>query len=147
MATAPVDPNAPNPFLSAIELSKLLPKAMEGFSLGASQVIAPDATLAGEPDASGSGASNVIWAVHDRGSESAAQTFVDGLSKGLYSKDQATVIVRGVSGSFGTDGMRFASVVFRRGRYVFEVIVTSSGPPADAKSLAEKAAAAFPNAP
>ena len=77
----------------------------------------------------------------------AAQKFLDGVSKGLYSKDPAVVTVRGVTGYFGTDGTRFATVAFRRGRYVFEVIVTSSGPPADAKALAEKAAAAFPAAP
>jgi hypothetical protein len=141
------EPSGPDPFLGAIDLKKLLPATMDGYSLGASQIIAPDATVAGEPDASGSGFTNILWAVHDRGSESAAQQFVDGLSNGLYSKDKAPVNVRGVTGTFGTDGTRFASIVFRRGRYAYEVIVTSSTNPLDAKALAEKAAAAFPAAP
>jgi hypothetical protein len=141
------DPNKPDPFAGNISLKKLLPSAMDGFSLGSPQIIAPDATLAGEPNASDTGAINVVWAVHDRGSGSSAQKFLDGVSKGLYPKDPAVVTVRGVTGYFGTDGTRFATVAFRRGRYVFEVLVTSSGPPADAKALAEKAAAAFPTAP
>jgi hypothetical protein len=69
------------------------------------------------------------------------------VSKGSFPKDGAVVNVRGTTGYFGTDGMRFASVAFRRGRYVFEVIVTSSGPPAGVKALAEQAAAAFPASP
>jgi hypothetical protein len=145
-AVTPV-PAGPDPFLGAIDLTKLLPTAMDGFSLGSSQVLAPDATIAAEPDAGGSGATNIVWAVHDRGSEKSAQQFVDGLTKGLYANSPATVNVRGVTGFFGTDGTRFAAIAFRRGRYAFEVLVTSSGPPADAKTLAEKAAAAFPAAP
>jgi hypothetical protein len=146
-ATPAPTPTGPDPFLGAIDVAKLIPKGMEGFSLGSAQILAPDATVAGEPNAGGSGATNIVWAVHDRGSEAAAQQFVDGLGKGLYSQSPATVTVRGVTGNFGTDGTRFAAVVFRRGRYAFEVLVTSSGPPADAKTLAEKAAAAFPAAP
>jgi hypothetical protein len=141
------EPSGPDPFLGAIDLKKLLPAAMDGYSLGSAQIIAPDATIAGEPDAAGSDFTNIVWAVHDRGSESAAQKFVDGLSNGTYSKNKAPVNVKGVTATFGTDGTRFASVVFRRGRYAYEVIVTSSSTPLDAKALAEKAAAAFPAAP
>lgn len=146
-ATTTPEPSGPDPFLGAIELVKLLPANMDGYSLGSTQIIAPDATVAGEANAAGSTFRSIIWAVHDRETEAKAQTFLDGVSKGLYAKDQASVNVRGVTGYFGTDGTRFATVAFRRGRYVFEVLVTSSGPPADAKALAEKAAAAFPAAP
>jgi len=145
--TTTPEPSGPDPFLAAIDLPKLLPTSMDGYSLGSAQIIAPDATLAGEANAQGSNFRSIIWAVHDRKDEASAQKFLDGVSKGLYSKDQASVNVRGVTGYFGTDGTRFATVAFRRGRYVFEVLVASSGPPADAKALAEKAAAAFPAAP
>ena len=73
---------------------------MDGYSLGSAQIIAPDATLAGDANAEGSTFRSIIWAVHDRKDEAAAQQFLDGVSKGLYSKDQATVNVRGVTGIF-----------------------------------------------
>jgi len=146
-ATKTPDPNAPNPFLGPIDVKKLLPKTMEGFSLGLAQVIDTDATVAGEPNVANSVVSNIIWAVHDRGSEAKAQQFVDGLNSGLYPQDAASVNIRGATGVFGTDGTHFASVAYRRGRYAFEVILTTSGPPVNAKTLAEKAAAAFPTAP
>ena len=142
----PPPPPGPDPFLGKIDLKKLMPAALDGFSLGSQQIIDPDATVAGEPNAANSGVVNILWAVHDRESEAAAQEFVDS-RKNLYPTDPASVSIRGVTGYFGTDGTRFATVAFRRGRYAFEVLVTSSGVPGDQKTLAERAAAAFPAAP
>jgi len=145
--TSTPDPDAPDPFLGAIDLKRLLPKSLDGFSIGTPQIIDADATVAAEPNVANSVISNVIWAVHDRGSEAKAQEFVDSLSASLYPQDKASVNIKGVTGTFSTDGTRFASVAFRRGRYAFEVTLTSSGPPGNAKTAAEKAAAAFPTAP
>ena len=141
------EPSGPDPFLADIELKKLLPTAMAGFWLGSAQIIAPDATLSGGPTATGSSVKNIVWAVHDRGTEKAAQAFIDNVSKGLYSQDAAAVNVRGVTGYFGTDGTRFATIALRRGRYVFEVVLTFSGTPAEVRALAEIAAASFPSTP
>lgn len=143
----PPAPGGPDPFLGDIDLKRLLPAAMEGFSLGSQQIIATEASVSGDANAANSTVTGVLWAVHDRGTEAAAQETVVGLSQSLYPQDKATVNIRGVTGYFGTDGTRFASIAFRRGRYAFEVIVTSTSPPASAKTIAEKAAAAFPAAP
>jgi hypothetical protein len=135
------------PFLGTIDLFTLLPASMEGFKLGPAQVAAPDAAMTGAPTVQGTGATAIVWAAHDRGTAQAAQSVIDGEAKGLYSQDQASVTVNGAPGYFGTDGARFATVAFRRGRYTFEVIVTATKSPAEVKSLAEKAAASFPTAP
>jgi hypothetical protein len=147
-AAASANPAAgAGPFLGAIDLVTLLPASMEGFKLGPAQVASPDAAMTGAPTAPGSGATAIVWAAHDRGTAQAAQSVIDGEAKGLYSQDQASVTINGAPGYFGTDGARFATVAFRRGRYTFEVIVTATKSPAEVKSLAEKAASSFPTAP
>lgn len=146
-ATKAPDPNAPDPFLGAIELKKLLPKAMEGYSLGYAQVVEPDALIPGEPTAADAAATGIVWYVHDLGSPQAAKAYADRVTRSAYTKNAATVNVRGVTGYFGTDGTRLATVVFSRGRYGFEVILTTPGSPSDVRPLAEIAAAAFPSEP
>ena len=129
------------------DLATLLPKAYPGFSLGVPAVAASDAELAGSP-LSGGAITHVQWAVYDRGTLAGAAAFITDTSKALYNRNVATVSVNGATGHFGTDGSRFATVSYTRGRYVFEVVLTV--PPsslASAKAAAVEAAAAFASKP
>lgn len=144
---APVDP-----FSKPVKhLSSLLPGtgsgSLSGYTLGPTQTQGSDSTRAGNPKDPASLVTRALWTVHDRESSSNAIKWQNEISKSLYSKSADSVTVNGVTGYFGTDGARFATVSFVRGRYVFEVVLTSStGAPADLKALATQAAEAFPTA-
>ena len=52
--------------------------------------------------------------------------------------------IDGAPGYFGTDGTRYATCVYVRGRYAFEVLVTGNGKdPKELRTLAQEAAKAF----
>jgi hypothetical protein len=142
-------PKATDPFLTKVaDIGELLPKSFSDYSLGARQKLGGDASVTGNPNAASAAASNITWAVHDRKSSAGAKAFVAKTTKKLYAKNAATVTIAKHSGYFGTDGTHFASAVVARGRYVFEVTLTSkSGPPSALKALALQAAGAFPSAP
>ena len=72
-----------------------------------------------------------------------AQAFVRKTTNVLYDKNPATVSVHGVSAHYGTDGGQIATVTYTRGRYVFEVLLTTQMGPA----TGTQAAAAFGDAP
>ncbi len=134
-------------FSTAIEdLTLLLPGDAAGFSLGAVTQGERDVTVSGSPVSSDVRATRALWTVHDRGSIKGADEFIDSVSKDLYPKDSSRVVVDGAQAYFGTDGIRFATVVYRRGRYVFEVVLTApSGAPKSLAREAKAAAAAFPD--
>jgi len=91
-------------------------------------------------------ASRIVMVVNDMGSVKAADDFIVNTSKKVYSKDGQAVTVDGAEGYFGTDGAALASVSFTRGRFVFEVLVTTSGQaPKNLKDIAMNAAAAYPD--
>jgi len=123
----------------------LLPRTAEGYGLGVKTAADDDATVSGRPGPDMLG-SRALWAVHYRGSEKAAAAFIEQVSKDLYPKDRTTVKIDGASAYFGTDGTRFATVAYVRGRYVFEVTLTTlDGTPSALRVEAEKAAKAFPD--
>lgn len=129
------------------DLKALLPSQAAGYRLGYPDGTQSDMTRSGTPLRS-KGESGVLWAVHDAGSPTKAKRFVEKTTKYLYSKDSASVNVDGVPAYFGTDGTRFASVAWSRGRFAFEVIVTTtSSPPKSLKTVAVTASEAFPDAP
>ncbi len=134
-------------FLTPIDdLTLLLPGEASGFSLGAVTGGEQDATVSGSPVSADVRASKALWTVHDRGSVKGAEEFIDSVSKDLYPKDSSRPVVDGAQAYFGTDGTRFATVVYRRGRYVFEVVLTApSGAPKSLATEAKAAAAAFPD--
>lgn len=134
-------------FSTAIEdLTLLLPGEAAGFSLGAVTKGERDVTVSGSPISTDVRASKALWTVHDRGSVKGAEEFIDSVSKDLYPKDSSRPVVDGAQAYFGTDGTRFATVVYRRGRYVFEVVLTApSGAPKSLATEAKAAAAAFPD--
>jgi hypothetical protein len=147
---APKKPAPVDPFLKKVaDIRKLLPDTLADYSLGSRESLGADASVAGSPNLNTSPATRVVWAVHDRGTAKAARAFLTNTTKELYGKDGASVTVAGYGGYFGTDGTRFASIAVPRGRYVFEVTLTSADgtTPAVLKALALQAAGAFPTAP
>lgn len=140
---APDDPAFDKP---VSDLSVLLPGLVEGYSLGAVVKGDANATVAGSPTDPDLGNSRCLWAVHDGKTAAGAAQFIASVSKPLYLRDGRNVTVDGAAGYFGTDGTRFASVVYTRGRYVFEVVLTSpSESPSELLVEAQDAAEAFPD--
>jgi len=128
------------------DLPALLPSSVQGYSLGTKSAVGDDATVSGSPSTPDLIGSRAVWSVHYRKSDKEAAEFVSDVSKSLYSKNPKNVNVDGAKGYFGTDGTRFATVVYVRGRYVFEVVLTSLDGKASALELeAGNAAKAFPD--
>lgn len=129
-------------------LKTLLPSKFAGYVMGQRVIVTPDAVISATGASPTSQASHIEWTVHDRNSASGATAFVTTATTKLYPSDSAPVTVNGVAATFGTDGAQFATVIFRRGRYVFQVVLTApAGSPGNLKDLATQAAAAFPTAP
>lgn len=128
------------------DLKGLLPEEAEGFALGSATATEADATVSGTPNNPMTVASRSLWTVHDRKTPDGAAKFVKSVSKSLYAKDSAAPTIDGAKAYFGTDGVRFATVVYVRGRYVFEVVVTSlERSPNQLRAEAEAASLAFPD--
>lgn len=128
------------------DLTQLLPLESEGFVLGNVVGSDSDAAVSGVPANPDLIASRSLWTVHDRRTSAGAAEFVKSVSKSLYGKDASSTTIDGASAYFGTDGTRFATVVYVRGRYVFEVVLTSlAGSPKALRSEAEDASRAFPD--
>jgi len=88
--------------------------------------------------------SHALFAVHDLKSTAAANKYLTKVSKPVYPKNAAKVDVGGYPGYFGTDGTTKATIVYVRGRYVFETIITTvSQPPGSLKDVATAIAPAY----
>lgn len=140
-------PTKSDPFLKSVsDLKVLLPKKAEGYSLGYVDAGKTDVTINGSPTSAASPLSRSLWSVHDKGDAKNAKAFIEKTSKRAFRQDAGSVTVDGAQAYFGTDGTQFATMVYVRGRYVFEVIVTVvGGDPAAQKGLATEAAKAFPD--
>jgi len=130
-----------------LDLAKLVPRSYPDESFGGVSKSESDIVVTGSPSKQGATVTKISWAVHDRATDAAAADFIKKVSKSLYAHDAASLTINGTPAYFGTDGKLFATVVFTRGRYVFEVVVTTTEPPADVQAFAQGAAAAFPSAP
>ena len=134
----------------SLDMKKLLPTTFADFAMG---VVGSGASTEAEVSASATKPSmptqSIGWYLHDFTTNAKAQAFVNKSSKTLYPKNVQTVAVHGVSGYFGTDTGKLATVVFIRGRYVFEVLITASPStsPASQQGLAVQAASAFSTTP
>jgi hypothetical protein len=139
----------PDAFLQPVkDLKALLPKSVPGYAMGTATGNKTDVAVSGSPTDPEALASRCVWTVHDRGKPSEAKAFVEDVSKELYASDAAAPTIDGVPAYFGTDGTRFATVVYVRGRYVFEVVLTKlDGSPEQLQGEAEAAAKAFPDKP
>lgn len=135
-------------YTGARELLALLPTTVKGLN-GANAEVTGTGALRPFEAARGSAydgrVSRVVLTVLDEGTISKAQAYVDGLPK-AYPKQVKSVTVGVVPrGKSGNDGQKSASVVFKRGRYVFEVVITTTtGTGADIQPLALEIAKAFP---
>lgn len=126
------------------DLTPLLPTAFDGFSLDPVAKTDTDVSVSARAKSAAMPASHVVWAIHDMGTPAAAKGFLTHTSRNLYPSHPATVNVDGVQGYFGSDGSRFATVAYVRGRYVFEVLLSATGPDPDAlQSLTVSAAQRF----
>lgn len=133
---------------SLSSLKTLLPSKFTDYTLGQPTASNSYGSVSATAVKASAPASHVEWEVLDRTSATGATTFVNTSKTKLYTQDGADTTVNGVSAYFGTDGKTFAAVVYRRGRYVFQVVLTApKGSPGSLKTVAEQAAAAFPTAP
>ncbi len=130
------------------DLKVLVPAMAAGFVLDTPLQMERDLNMSGNVDPANKTITQVSWAVHDFKTESKAKAFVTKTSKKSFPKDSGTVSVGTTKAYFGTDGTRFATVSFARGRYAFEVLVTTANTdPIKAKDIAIAAAKAFPASP
>jgi hypothetical protein len=146
-SSSPSNPVAPaSAWTKTLKLKSLLPTSFPDYIMGnvetGSKTSADISASAAKPTAR---VTPIVWTVLDEGSTSKASGFLKSTSKRVYSKDAAQVKVNDVTAYFGTRSP-IGCVAFTRGRYVFEVLITSTAVAAD-KNVAVQAAAAFPVSP
>ena len=147
-STTTKTPAPPSVWTGDVDVSGLLPTAFPNYIVGATQAGDTEAAVSASPSKPGATVTSIVWTVHDRGSATKAKEFVTKVSKVVYPQDNATVVVNDVTNAFfGTDGKQFATISFVRGRYVFELVITSSKTPSAEKTFATQAAAAFATSP
>lgn len=121
-----------------------LPAYVSGWALAAPEVDVLASSVGLDPLDPALPASHAIMTVFKRDSATAAKAYIVDVSKSVYTQNAATVSVAGVKGYFGTNGNNLATLSFAKGRYVYEVIVSSiSGTPTKLKPLAKTLAAKF----
>jgi len=140
----PAMPPSDEGYLDTIkDLGTLLPVEIEDWTAGRLVVVAPDAQITFEPDASSPDDARVVRAVlsvYDASTPNGAKEFISKVSTVPYSKDKAELSVGVVRPYFGTDGNRLAAAVFSRGRFVFETLIIAV-PGVDPKTLKQTAEA------
>lgn len=130
------------------DMGKLLPSALKDYFLGEAVVTPAEAQVSATPVKASQPARQITWTVRVAEDKSDAQRFIAKVSKQLYAQDGASVSVDGAPGYFGTDGTRYATYVYVRGRYVFEVLVAGNDrDPKGLRTLAQEAAKAFADTP
>ncbi|MDZ4178620.1 MAG: hypothetical protein U1E29_05255 [Coriobacteriia bacterium] len=145
-APDPVAPDDPAFNQPIAELADLLPPYVDGYVLGVVVKGEDDVTVSGTPVDLDLSNTRSLWTVHDTKTTAGATAFIADVTGSLYTQDAATLTIGGAQAFFGTDGTRFASIVYVRGRYVFEVVLTSAtGDPAGLRRETEDAARAFPD--
>jgi hypothetical protein len=142
---APVAPIGP--WDKKLDMSELVPATYTDYLLGSVDQSDSEVSLSGVPTKDGATVTNVIWVVHDRGTAARASDFIKTISRTIYKHDVSQVKVHDISAYFGTNGKELATVSFARGRYVFEVVITSTREPGKEQAFAQRAAAAFGTAP
>lgn len=138
------EPPDDNAYLNAVDdLTAMLPAVISGWQRGAPLALDDNASVTFEP-AGRSPVTRALFSVNDRGSVKAAQEYIDGPIKRVYSQDGTKVNVGAVEGYSGTDGTRIVAVAFARGRFAFEVLVTvHEGAPVDSRGVAVELANEF----
>lgn len=126
------DPDPPAPAADTwtkpvAPLASLLPVSAPDYRLGVPEEGEKSVTLYMEPTAKSlSGVvSQALVVAYDKDTPAAASAFAAGASK-VFPKNAKVLAVGKASGRFGTDGQTSACVSFSRGRFAFEVIVSSA---------------------
>lgn len=143
--TAPVTPAGP--WDQKLDMTKLLPAAYQGYRLNGTDDGVADVMLSGVPEGGDGAVTNILWLVHDRKTAAKAAKFITTASEVMYPRDVAAVKVNGVPARFATDGKHLATVTYTRGRYVFEVVMTSAQSPVKQQAAVLAAATAFGTTP
>lgn len=133
-------------YTGELEPATLLPYGVTGFAAGTVGADGESAILPLDPSVGSQYygvVSKAVLTVLDASTVAKAQAYIDGLGK-AYPQKVGPVTVGIVPGRTGADDEHSASVVFRRGRYVFEVVATGPGEATAIQSLAARIAEAFP---
>ena len=130
-----------------LAIAKLLPTTYPEYTLSGVNRVGSDAVVTGSPSTEGATVTSVVWAVHDSGTAAGAAAFIKKVSKTLYTHNAKSITVNGVPAYFGTDARQFATVSYVRGRYVFEVVITTTASPSNEQAFAQLTAAAFATSP
>jgi hypothetical protein len=140
----PVTPPKPGEATETVgALGRWTPDTITGFT--AARALADALTVSREytPTGSSPAVSAVIVAEQFRTSAD-AQKGIEVQVKQRYTKDVATVKVKGRDAYFGTDGKRFAALGFTDGSVMVAVGLTATKDPKDLRALAEQIAAQLP---
>jgi hypothetical protein len=130
------------------DTTALLPSAMTGYTTTKVEKNPTGSIIAFQPTYAGpyGKVSIVVMSVLDKGSDAQARGYVDQIDRAFPANGEA-ITVGTQQARFGTDGSHLASVVFSRGRYVFETVATASRPdPSKIRDITIAAAATFPAA-
>jgi hypothetical protein len=135
--------------VSVASVSAQLPAKFEGWLMGSVVDDRTDPSVFAEPKSRSAQATRITWSVHESSSEKNADQFIRKTSEVLYPKSSFVQEVDGAPVYFGTDGARYATVAYVRGRYVFEVLLSAADgvKPGVLGDLAIDAAGAFPDSP
>lgn len=152
-ADAAPEPRDDAAYRQAVEqLPSLLPASIDGWIAGQLLEQGDTAIVTFEPKPGTDAYRQVVRAtvtVHDMRTTSEASAFVSRVDARLYSHDKTTVKVGVIPDAyFGTDGSAIATVAFARGRYSFEISVStpSNVDPKDVRALLANVATALPAA-
>jgi hypothetical protein len=132
------------------DLGKLLPSSVNGFRAGSKLVQGADAQLPLDPGSAENArfVRRILLSVHDRGSAAKATEFVSTQLRVLYPQARARVTAGASTAEFGSDGRLYGAVLFARGRFAYEVVMTASGPdPSKLKDMGDTVADSFPAKP
>jgi hypothetical protein len=146
--TTPATPTPDTYGTKVSDLATLLPTGVAGYTSQLVETSTSSAILPLQPDRTGpmNTVSLVVVTVLDKGTVPSALAYMAGFPR-AYPKDQQALRVGVQSALFGTYGSHLAAVAFSRGRYAFEVVVTSSkSAPASLTDIAVKVAEALPAA-
>ncbi|MDZ4063342.1 MAG: tetratricopeptide repeat protein [Coriobacteriia bacterium] len=156
-SSTPPDDDTPDPgetppgdteWLKAVaDMEKLLPSVVDGLSRGSVVKSTTSAVVPYDPAIGGpyEGTRRVLYSVHDLKDAKSASSYATQVSKVVYAKNGQSTTVDGAQAYFGTNGRSLATVSYARGRYVFEVVVTTALPPAGFKQQSVEIAKAFPD--
>jgi len=110
-----------------VALTPLLPASLDGYESGPilKETGAASRTFMPLPKKHAN-VSSLVVRVYDFGTTTRAQRFIDNVSRKLYSKNPKTVGVNGAAAYFGTQPPLYATLAWRKGQVVREIVMGSA---------------------